>query len=207
MDRNLGALNVYRDADNRNLYYQWGRKDPFYDKATNPSINNVISATNKGTALNIDESVKNPTIFFLQESGTGNTGTWHGGTAAITTLWDPNTKTVFDPCPAGWQVPEKVAWNFYKWNTNFAWDTANPSGAVLTVKPGVYSWFPIGALKNDLNFDGYKTYMWSSDWENGFPYSYSISWNGGDTSSSATGDVVNNIAGSLGGSVRCVKVK
>ena len=203
MDRNLGALNTYREDKNRNLYYQWGRKDPFYDKGQNSAISSVITATDNGNALNFDVSVKNPTVFFQQQSGDGKSGTWHGGAAAITNLWDPNTKTVFDPCPAGWRVPAKLAWNFCNWGTNIAWDTANPSGAVLTVDPGVYSWFPIGALKTDLNFDGYKAYMWSSDWESGYPHSYSISWNGGDTSSS--GSIVKNIAGSFGGSVRCVK--
>lgn len=203
MDRNLGALNTYREDKNRNLYYQWGRKDPFYDKTQNSAISSVITAVDNGNALNFDVSVKNPTVFFKQQSGDGKSGTWHGGAAAITNLWDPNTKTVFDPCPAGWRVPAKLAWNFCNWGTNIAWDTANPSGAVLTVDPGVYSWFPIGALKTDLNFDGYKAYMWSSDWESGYPHSYSISWNGGDTSSS--GSIVKNIAGSFGGSVRCVK--
>ena len=201
MDRNLGALNVYRDADNRNLYYQWGRKDPFYDtsKTTIGSGRTGITYANKGNALNIDESVKNPTVFFQQQSATGNTGIWHGGTAAITTLWNPNTKTVFDPCPAGWRVPEKVAWNFCKWNTNFTWDTANPYGAVLTVKPGVYSWFPRGALNNTIGFDGGNTYMWSAEWASTTPYTYKIT--------SSSGSVVSNVAGSLGGSVRCVKVK
>ena len=207
MDRNLGALNVYRDADNRNLYYQWGRKDPFYDKATNPTINTVITAEDKGNALNIDESVKNPTVFFKQQqSGTGNTGTWHGGTAPITNLWNPNSKTVFDPCPAGWRVPEKVAWEFYKWSTNFAWDTANPYGAVLTVKSGVYSWFPEGILKNDLTFDARSIYMWSSEWDTN-PYTYYITYSVSGTTISSSGSFVNTIAGFNGGSVRCVKMK
>ena len=209
MDRNLGVLNVYRDADNRNLYYQWGRKDPFYDtsKTTINSDGTGISAADKGTALNIDASVKNPTVFFQQSSG-GKTGTWHGGSAAITNLWDPDTKTVFDPCPAGWRVPEKVAWDFYKWGSsgNIAWDTTNSFGAVLTVSSGVYSWFPGGILKNDLTFDARSIYMWSSEWDTN-PYTYYITYSVSGATINSSGNVVNTIAGFNGGSVRCVKMK
>ena len=199
MDRNLGALNTYREDKNRNLYYQWGRKDPFYDKTQNSAISSVITAADKGNALNFDVSVKNPTVFFQQQSG--KSGTWHGGSAAITNLWDPNTKTVFDPCPAGWRVPAKVAWEAYKWGSggNMAWDTANPYGTVWTVGPGVYSWFPRGALNNSIAFDTGNAYMWSTEWASTTPYTYKIT--------SSSGSVANTIVGSLGGSVRCVKVK
>ena len=210
MDRNLGVLNVYRDADNRNLYYQWGRKDPFYDtsKTTINSDGTGISAADKGTALNIDESVKNPTVFFQQSSG-GKTGTWHGGTSAITNLWDPDTKTVFDPCPAGWRVPEKVAWDFYKWGSsgNIAWDTTNSFGAVLTVSSGVYSWFPGGILKNDLTFDARSIYMWSSEWKDSYPQTYYIRYYLENDNYKSVGGIANSYSGFLGGSVRCVKVK
>ena len=199
MDRNLGALNTYREDKNRNLYYQWGRKDPFYDKTQNSAISSVITAADKGNALNFDVSVRNPTVFFQQQSG--KSGTWHGGSAAITNLWDPDTKTVFDPCPAGWRVPAKVAWEAYKWGSggNMAWDTANPYGTVWTVGPGVYSWFPRGALNNSIAFDTGNAYMWSTEWASTTPYTYKIT--------SSSGSVANNIVGSLGGSVRCVKVK
>lgn len=206
MDRNLGALNTYREDKNRNLYYQWGRKDPFYDKTQNSAISSVITAADKGNALNFDVSVKNPTVFFQQQSGDGKSGTWHGGAAAITNLWDPNTKTVFDPCPAGWRVPKKEAWGFYKWSSNFAWDTTNSFGAVLTVSSGVYSWFPGGILKNDLTFDAKSIYMWSSEW-NTNPYTYNITYSVSGSTINSSGNVVDIIAGFNGGSVRCVKVK
>ena len=210
MDRNLGAIAGYIDkapdeeidrSKANGFHYQWGRKDPFYDtsKTTINSDGTGISAADKGTALNIDESVKNPTVFFQQQSG--KSGTWHGGSAAITNLWDPNTKTVFDPCPAGWRVPAKVAWEAYKWGSggNMAWDTANPYGTVWTVGPGVYSWFPRGALNNSIAFDTGNPYMWSTEWASTTPYTYKIT--------SSSGSVANTIVGSLGGSVRCVKVK
>ncbi len=206
MDRNLGALNTYREDKNRNLYYQWGRKDPFYDKTQNSAISSVITAADKGNALNFDVSVRNPTVFFKQQSGDGKSGTWHGGSAAITNLWDPDTKTVFDPCPAGWRVPKKEAWEFYKWSSNFAWDTTNSFGAVLTVSSGVYSWFPGGILKNDLTFDAKSIYMWSSEW-NTNPYTYNITYSVSGSTINSSGNVVNIIAGFNGGSVRCVKVK
>ena len=198
MDRNLGALNVFREDNNRNLYYQWGRKDPFYDTGKTTVTGTGISSANKGTALNIDESIKCPTVFFTHQS---TTGTWHGGTAAIPNLWFSDTKTVFDPCPAGWRVPAKAAWDAYKWGSdgNIAWDTTNSYGAVLTVN-SEYSWFPRGVLGNsNMTFNASNTYMWSALCENGFPRTFSFTSSGGS--------IVNDIAGSFGGSVRCVKEK
>jgi hypothetical protein len=102
MDRNLGATSATPgDVGALGLMYQWGRKDPFMGSS---SISSDVSAVSTGTwsiasgDLNINEPIKyteaeeNPMTFYAE-------------------LWQPkvgwiSTKTVCDPCPVGWRVPE-----------------------------------------------------------------------------------------------------
>ena len=76
MDWNLGASG----ATDEGLYYQWGRKDPFYGKQS------VVSG---GTEAN---GIANPDTFY----GDWNSGSW-------TSIGDG--KTIYDPCPNGYKVP------------------------------------------------------------------------------------------------------
>lgn len=201
MDRYLGALNTNRGNDkSHGLYYQWGRKDPFYNAAIDKSVaGTAIVAKDMGTALNIDQSVAEPNVFFYHQS---STNTWHGGTAALGTLWQPDVKTVFDPCPSGWTVPEDACWDTFNWGTNFNWDSANPYGAALTISSGTYAWFPIeGVMGNkSITVAGSNTYMWISEWNdtgrNAKMYQF---YNGKSLKSTLTG--------SNGATVRCVKQK
>lgn len=187
MDRNLGALNTNRESGNRSLYYQWGRKDPFGAAG--------VTATNKGSALNINESVKEPTVFFTKQEATN---TWHGGLAPVKNLWQEGVKTIFDPCPAGWRVPAFAGWGSYVWGATISWDTANPYGAALTIDGGGSYWFPIGALNLSAVFDGGNCYMWSAAWSEGVmtPGAYIFNSSNGSLGTQN---------GAYGGTVRCVK--
>ena len=93
MDWNLGASG----ATNEGLYYQWGRKDPFYGKQS------VVSG---GTEAN---GIANPDIFY----GDWNSGSW----ASI-----GDVKTIYDPCPKGYKVPSKSVFGTEEEtpSTNFA---------------------------------------------------------------------------------------
>lgn len=130
MDRNLGARSAEwnlteaggepkADIMQGVLYYQWGRKDPFgnlmilYDidgnKLTAKNPKNVASRQWKQKKISITESVLNPTGLYLNESDswctqtTGNMDTNPWNSFEI----DPNVKSIFDPCPAGWKLPDR----------------------------------------------------------------------------------------------------
>ena len=98
MDRNLGALHI-ADYDPRThgLYYQWGRKDPFQNPVSSwdlakTSPDGIWTYAEKISDYNY--SIQNPTVSL--------TGTnWNNDN----TLWGTD-KTIYDPCPAGWKVPE-----------------------------------------------------------------------------------------------------
>jgi hypothetical protein len=91
MDRNLGATANDFSEEAYGLYYQWGRKDPFHGGTI---------ATEKSTAETgtIPYSIMHPNVFLKGATNwlaTRNDALWGHG----------STKTVYDPCPAGWRVP------------------------------------------------------------------------------------------------------
>lgn len=194
MDRNLGALNTNKgDVGARGIYYQWGRKDPFVTSVA--AGGTAASVVDKGTALNIDESVANPTVFFKNQT---SKSTWHGG-GVLPGLWQSTgNKTVFDPCPSGWRVPGNVGWNYFSWGKNFSWDTTNPSGATLDIGGGLSAWYPqSGRLDNNtMDYNTTCTYLWSSDFESLMPYVFQF------TSSASKTEAV---SGAWGAAIRCVK--
>ena len=79
------------------LYFQWGRKDPLrYSDGTGV-------AETQGLAY----SISHPTEFM---NGGANTKDWYSSTRENQdeTLWGAGgQKTVWDPCPEGWRVPEE----------------------------------------------------------------------------------------------------
>ncbi len=114
MDRNLGATSATPgDVGALGLFYQWGRKDPFLGAQ---SINsNTKAQSTLGTwpaAVASDESngtivyaTANPTTFITHNN---NNKDWYYSAAEDVTdnaRWQ-STKTVYDPCPVGYRVPD-----------------------------------------------------------------------------------------------------
>ena len=110
MDRNLGATSsTPGDVGALGLLYQWGRKDPFLGsssisdeveaKSTVTWPSSVTASTSKG---NVDYATANPMTFIL---GTESSEyDWHYS-SRNNDLWT-SSKTIYDPCPAGWRVPD-----------------------------------------------------------------------------------------------------
>lgn len=113
MDRNLGATSATPgDVGALGLLYQWGRKDPFLGsssissstlaKSTITWPSAVASSSAKGT---VDYAILNPTTFVTASSSSEYD--WHYA-SRDNTLWTTSdkTKSIYDPCPAGWRVPD-----------------------------------------------------------------------------------------------------
>ena len=161
MDRNLGATSATPgDVGALGLMYQWGRKDPFMGAS---SITADVLAVSTGT-WNITsggstaKAETNPMTFY-------------------TNLFLPNrswesTKTVYDPCPAGWRVPEGGG--------DGVWAKALGSSASVSLLfdsskrginfTGAYGdseciWYPNSGFRNysdgGLNNVNYGGYSWS----------------------------------------------
>lgn len=109
MDRNLGALVAAEvgspaPAESFGMTYQWGRKDPFVGpKANNSGSNATVAGTevsaSSGT-FTVEESIAKPTVLAYTPDAD-----WVA--TPDNTLWQDDTKTVYDPCPAGYKVPAR----------------------------------------------------------------------------------------------------
>ena len=136
MNRNLGAL-ANSDATpadvalSYGLYYQWGRKDPFVGPAVwnsnvpRPMYNrsgnymthyynvssNEVDTNGDGKLDNVAGSLEfataYPSTFIAGKES--NDYDWldkgHNPEA-----WSPTSKTIYDPCPAGWRVAPPTIW-------------------------------------------------------------------------------------------------
>lgn len=132
MSHNLGATygKVSKPANafmTYGMYYQWGRKDPLPAYGTSTYGDGVLALFNSAVNQNntIVEAMNNPLTMFInydEKSGKRDMATtfpqtvannvlW-GATDALTTGVDNTTehtgfvKTVYDPCPEGYMVPQ-----------------------------------------------------------------------------------------------------
>ena len=181
MDRNLGATSATPgDVGALGLLYQWGRKDPFLGSS---SINrNVVakstivwpspvsSSSSRGT---IAYAVEHPTTFI-----TSNYDWYYTGSSTTdNTRWQ-SRKTIYDPCPVGWRVPDggsNGVWAEAMGSSSYfdySYDSTK-EGMNFTGRFGSAStiWYPAsGSREYDdggLNYVGSGGYCWSAS-----PYSH-----------------------------------
>lgn len=148
MDRNLGATSATPgDVGALGLLYQWGRKDPFRGssnissntvaKSTGSWPSAVTSSSSKGT---IDYAVKNPTTFITYNYSNYD---WYytGSSSTDNTRWttSASNKSIYDPCPAGWRVPDG--------GSNGVWSKALGSN-------DNFSGYPYDGTNEGMNFSG-----------------------------------------------------
>lgn len=211
MDRNLGATSATSgDVGTLGLLYQWGRKDPFLGSS---SISNDVKAksttgwsstssnSSKGT---IEYAILHPTTFII--GNTSSAGDWQYN--QDNTRWQ-SEKTIYDPCPAGWRVPDG--------GRNGVWSKALGSSSSYT---GTYDstnegmnfsgefssdktiWYPIsGCLRFEdgtLGGVGSNGYYWSVTHSSHAAYSLHFD-NDGNVNPSRS------VLRAYGFSVRCIK--
>lgn len=108
MDRNLGATSaVPGSVGALGLFYQWGRKDPFLGScriddaemagSTAKWPDPVLADENAGT---VQYAVGNPMTFIKAQDSP-----YDWSYVRTDNLWK-SKKTIYDPCPSGWRVPD-----------------------------------------------------------------------------------------------------
>lgn len=182
MDRNLGATSATPgDVGALGLLYQWGRKDPFLSSShitqKIPAVSTgvwpepVISSAETGT---IDYAIQNPmTVIMMTEEDTNNDWYYTGNETTDDTRWQSN-KTIHDPCPAGYRVPDggeqglwaKAFGQTDKFNGSF--DTANAgfdfgsASGNPSLTADAQCWYPaagyISSFTGKLDFRGLAWY-------------------------------------------------
>lgn len=179
LNYNLGAtMNTLNNEASWGLSYQWGRKDPFprtgnpgasvsgYFAGSSGSIYTIPGAISPADLDNRVKSIQYPGAYIVRTSDTrrwvGSDGANSWGNGSLT------TKTVFDPCPAGYHVPNPYVWGSElsntennRYNSGYDWTTITGGYKGSTTGPGR---FFITGLRMD---DGRRAnlsngYCWSS---------------------------------------------
>ncbi len=145
-DRNIGALNLDEKSElSVGVVYQYGRKDPFPgirfgEYSTRPVYDASgaeveITVVNNTEANNLENAIKNPTIYYNNKYYSGCKHGYSWITTDATTfgsdnfkaLWENDgKKSKYDPCPAGYKVASTEAWTAVKAATDVKelWDSA-----------------------------------------------------------------------------------
>lgn len=189
MDRNLGAINTNStDPGSMGVVYQWGRKDPFpgalgygipgdllnYKLAYDIQGNLIAETTTNGIQhvavtdeSNLVNSIKYPKNYYYNPTE-GALGDWYTLTNQAEqddNLWlaADGKKSIFDPCPAGWRVPENrnggTPWSRYfddgwGWGDPLISSVGNNGfnvGGGTTGAPDL-GFYPLLAYKNGENY-------------------------------------------------------
>ena len=198
MDRNLGATSATPgDVGALGLLYQWGRKDPFLGAA---SINNSkVEAASTGE-------------WFVSSNGSqllteANPTTFYGNMWLPEGSWS-SEKSPYDPCPAGWRVPD--GGEFGLWATALGSDDSfshsyNNYGIDLS---GVFGddstiWYPESGFRlydsGELEYVGSNGSFWSCSPGTNNYYACLLLINDGNVYPS------NELSRASGYSVRCVR--
>lgn len=186
MDRNLGATSATPgEVGALGLLYQWGRKDPFlgsssisYEVEAKSTItwpSAVSSSSSRGT---VAYATEHPTTFITYNT---NNYDWYysSDTSTDDTRWQ-STKTIYDPCPAGWRVPDG--------GSNGVWNTAgfddhsyDSSDEGMLFGSGISSpatWYPAAGYRyydnGALRSVGFHGYYWSVTPSGNYAYDFKV---------------------------------
>ena len=164
MDRNLGALaptdtTAAALPKSYGMSYQWGRKDPMCAFA----VAGVALTLAEDAAITTDFSIQNPAV--IAKGGAD----YNWNTETITNLWnDGGGKTIYDPCPVGYKVPElDLEYQLWQCSSSGTYD----ANWVFNYELG---WFYNATTKGTFPAAGYlsgdsrsnagrRTMLWSGD--------------------------------------------
>jgi len=168
MDRNLGATSADPgDVGALGLLYQWGRKDPFLGSSSISESTEAASTVTWPASVEsisetgtIEYAVSHPTTFI--KCNTANKDWYYKDTENTDeTRWttSESEKSIYDPCPAGWRVPdggEEGIWSKSKGSssdytrnydsTYLGMNFSGEFGTDLTI------WYPAAGYRG--NYDG-----------------------------------------------------
>ena len=161
MDRNLGALTAEGGpSTTRGFFYQYGRKDPFPGisarigtalfKMAGTTVTTVARTDETGT---VEYAIAHPTAFIYKSSAD-----WLVSSDDL--LWSAFIKTVYDPCPAGYHIPQEDAVKGIT-KQNSTWDDDN-KGRTITIN-GQTIWFDATGCRvsgGTLSSAGSSGYYW-----------------------------------------------
>ena len=208
LSRNLGALvdapaEGVVPAEAFGLLYQWGRKDPFPgigDPATNAPATIYGTVTYENGQTSRLGGVQSPNVYYYLD----DTDWQNEGNDVVAALWGEASKTIYDPCPAGYAMPARN-------NSCAFWAGSDISGSsYFTLDQENYRFtvgvlvFPLSGYIDDADGvhkgAGEAVQLWSGRWDSGTQNGYGFT--------GTVGDVFRRrgMTRSRGGAVRCIKL-
>ena len=189
MDRNLGAVSAAEKNGpaEMGLLYQWGRKDPFIPDTESITFETVLEADI------LQAWLQHPDKFLYMQK-------YYFGAEDFLYLWgNPDAslggqgiKTIYDPCPAGYTVPDYY-WTDGKDNYSEAdWYVVADRGFVL----GETLWLPASVQVQYPFFDGFSNEQYALYWTDNEQTGMRFSQSAGNAYLYKTPE---------GGYVRCIK--
>ena len=168
MDRNIGAISDEpggeitspdQNSHSFGLLYQWGRKDPFPIYKARSSITWPIPVQSDKNTGNIEYSIAHPTTFMLGNAGNDDWYYFPKKGDTDNTRWSA-VKTIYDPCPYGWRVPEHEIWSHLGNSYN-----EQRGGLLYDVSSSEKAWYPAAGRYNsktgETEVTWYGGYYWS----------------------------------------------
>ena len=214
MSRNLGALvdtpaalDAVATVESFGLLYQWGRKDPFPGLGVVNGTGAITVAgtemTSKVRPMTVEEAIKNPTVYVIKDDASKD---WLPEvTDAVGKLWGETEKSVYDPCPVGYMLPQRnTSCGFWDSGTKLSdrdYFTLDADNCCYTVGSMV---FPLAGYIDEggegQKKAGTRTVVWSGRWDSGTVNGYGMYGYIDD----GTKFVRSGQVRTRGGSVRCV---
>ena len=188
MSRNLGALvdtpaslDPVATVESFGLLYEWGRKDPFPGLGVVSGTGAITVAGTEMTSqvrpMTVEEAIKNPTVYVIKDDASKD---WLPEiTDEVGKLWGETEKSVYDPCPVGYMLPQRnTSCGFWDSGTNlndrdyFALDADN---CCYTVGSMI---FPLSGYIDEggegQKKAGARTIVWSARWDSGTENGYGM---------------------------------
>ena len=212
MSRNLGALvdtpaalDAAETVQSFGLLYEWGRKDPFPGLGVVSGTGAITVAGTEMTSqvrpMTVEDAIKNPTVYVIKDDASKD---WLPEvTDEVGKLWGETEKSVYDPCPVGYMLPERNKscgfWNAeFSADSYFVLDTENCCYTVGDMR------FPLAGYMDEggegQKKAGMRTLVWSARWDSGTVNGYGMyGYIDDGTKFKRSGQVR-----ARGGSVRCV---
>ena len=214
MSRNLGALvdtpaalDAVATVESFGLLYQWGRKDPFPGLGVVSGTGAITVAGTEMTSqvrpMTVEEAIKNPTVYVIKDDTSKD---WLPEvTDAVGKLWGETEKSVYDPCPVGYMLPQRnTSCGFWDSGTKLSdrdYFTLDADNCCYTVGSMV---FPLAGYIDEggegQKKAGIRTIVWSGRWDSGTVNGYGMyGYTDDGVSFKRSGQYRTR-----GGSVRCV---
>ena len=201
---NLGSKYDEDGIHLKNWFYQWGRKDPMlcsesYNSNTDITSYGSSSFSISNVASNVSDAIKNPCTFYKRD---GNYKYNWVQLNYFYNYWDAScgstgftektiTKTVYDPCPPGYSIPNARVFtgftttgNYIEWGDNVteeefmasinvsgSWD----SGWNFKTANGSSSFFPASGYRGDDIGGIYELGLVGNYWSAGAASEYDAS--------------------------------